>query len=179
MPEKVRKTAGFCLCGEKEYALGFCHPHYLEDYRKRNSDSLSAKAKARRKSNATKILAAKRAYREANRDELARKQREYAAANPEIVRRNAEKSNRARRARILGVPSERYSADDVLTMYGTDCHLCKLPIDLDAPRRIGREGWELGLHIDHHIPLAKGGDNTLANARPAHGACNLRKGSVG
>jgi len=31
------------------------------------------------------------------------------------------------------------------------------------------------LHIDHLVPLAKGGSDTLENVRPAHGICNLRK----
>jgi len=33
----------------------------------------------------------------------------------------------------------------------------------------------MGLHIDHVMPLSKGGPDTLENVRPAHGSCNVKK----
>ena len=68
-----------------------------------------------------------------------------------------------------------YSDADVLSTYGLDCHICQIPIDLNAPRRVGRDGWEKGLHIDHVYPLSKGGLDTLENVRPTHGKCNIVK----
>ena len=68
-----------------------------------------------------------------------------------------------------------YSDQQVLETYGTNCHICSLPIDLDAPRKTGDPGWEKGLHIDHVYPLSKGGLDTLENVRPAHGKCNVIK----
>jgi 5-methylcytosine-specific restriction endonuclease McrA len=68
-----------------------------------------------------------------------------------------------------------FSANTVIKTYGTDCHLCGGPVDLDAPRTPGKPGWERSLHIDHVIPLSKGGDDTLENVRPSHGKCNVRK----
>jgi 5-methylcytosine-specific restriction endonuclease McrA len=68
-----------------------------------------------------------------------------------------------------------YSDADVLSTYGLDCHICQTPIDLNAPRRVGRDGWEKGLHIDHVYPLSKGGLDILENVRPAHGKCNIIK----
>jgi 5-methylcytosine-specific restriction endonuclease McrA len=68
-----------------------------------------------------------------------------------------------------------YSEKDVLEVYGLDCHICQTPIDLNAPRKVGHDGWEKGLHIDHVYPLSKGGLDTLENVRPAHGKCNVIK----
>jgi 5-methylcytosine-specific restriction endonuclease McrA len=68
-----------------------------------------------------------------------------------------------------------FSANTVIETYGTDCHLCGGAIDLDAPRTTGMPGWEKSLHVDHVIPLSKGGDDTLENVRPSHGKCNVRK----
>ena len=71
--------------------------------------------------------------------------------------------------------SEFYTADILIEVYGSGCHICNEPIDLNAPRKVGVEGWQKGLHIDHIIPLSKGGLDTINNVRPAHGECNIRK----
>ena len=68
-----------------------------------------------------------------------------------------------------------YSDIDVLETYGVQCHICNDPIDLSAPRKVGQDGWERALHIDHVYPLSKGGLDTLENVRPSHGKCNVIK----
>ena len=89
----------------------------------------------------------------------------------------ARKGGHTRRLRILENGSSYYSVIQVLTTYGKNCHICNHPIDLKASRRVGIGDWLLGLHIDHLIPIAKGGPDTLENVRPSHAICNLRKGS--
>ncbi len=74
--------------------------------------------------------------------------------------------------------SEPYTLAEVLEAYGSSCHACLEPVDLDAPRHPGDEGWEKSLHIDHLVPLIDGGDDTLDNVRPAHAVCNLRRHAV-
>jgi 5-methylcytosine-specific restriction endonuclease McrA len=82
---------------------------------------------------------------------------------------------RNRRARKLAVDSDKYLESDILHIYGIECHICQETIDLTAPRQVGTTGWEKGLHLDHVIPLAKGGSDTVDNVRPAHGICNVKK----
>ena len=67
--------------------------------------------------------------------------------------------------------------DQVVQHNGLACYLCHQQIDLQAPRQVGQTGWEQGLHIDHVIPLSKGGTNDLDNLKPCHAYCNQRKGS--
>lgn len=76
---------------------------------------------------------------------------------------------------LKGAVQEAYTYQQVLEKYGKSCHICNEAIDLKAPRRCGAEGWEKGLHIDHVVPLSKGGDDTLENVKPSHGYCNLKK----
>ena len=70
-----------------------------------------------------------------------------------------------------------YTAEDVLLKYGISCHLCKKEINFNLPRSVGKLGWENSFHIDHLIPISKGGNDTIENVRPSHGLCNLKKGS--
>ena len=93
------------------------------------------------------------------------------ARNLDKVRERERSKNRRRKANIT-IP---YSESAVISIYGTNCYLCKFPIDLSAPRKTGVEGWEMGLHIDHVVPLSKGGMDSLQNVRPTHGICNLKK----
>ena len=93
--------------------------------------------------------------------------------------RNKEKAfaySAARRARKNNAITEFYTTQQVLDVYGTSCHICNKEIDLNAPRSTKQKGWEFGLHIDHVIPLSKGGSDTMDNVRPAHGLCNISKG---
>jgi 5-methylcytosine-specific restriction endonuclease McrA len=83
--------------------------------------------------------------------------------------------DRMHRANAAGGELGYYSDQDVLNLYGTDCHICNEPIDLNAQRQCGKEGWERALHIDHVIPLSKGGADTLENVKPSHGYCNIVK----
>jgi 5-methylcytosine-specific restriction endonuclease McrA len=95
--------------------------------------------------------------------------REWRARTPNANR------NRMHRAKAAGGVVGYYSDLQVLELYGTDCHICGETIDLTASRQCGRDGWEKGLHIDHVIPLSKGGADSLENVRPAHGQCNIIK----
>ena len=97
----------------------------------------------------------------------------WSANNGDKVRAKGRK----RRALRLGNGHEPYTEVEILGIWGTDCYLCGEPIDLDAPRRPGIPGWERGLHMEHVTPLSKGGEDTSKNVRPAHGGCNLVKGS--
>lgn len=125
--------------------------------------------------NRENLLSYQKKYRKNNPAKFRAKQKRYWARNPE----KAQEFNRKRRARVNDVEHLPYSKDQVLEKYGTDCHICGTPIDLNAPRKAGKKGWEHGLHLDHLIPISKGGPDTIDNVRPAHGLCNLSKGARG
>jgi 5-methylcytosine-specific restriction endonuclease McrA len=93
------------------------------------------------------------------------------ARNLDKVRERERQKNRRRRAK----ESKLYNELQVIATYGGNCYICGLAIDFMSPRKAGLPGWENGLHIDHILPLAKGGSDTLENVRPAHGVCNLQK----
>lgn len=111
------------------------------------------------------------------KQELAENHKRWVKENPVKHKELIRKHSHIRRARLLGNESEPYTEQEVLELYGTDCHICNEPIDLQANRRAGQDGWEKGLHIDHVIPILKGGPDTLENVRPSHGLCNISKGA--
>lgn len=131
-------------------------------------------------------------YRDANKN-LRAYQREYhknyKLNHPDLLKeysklhyeRDKEKyyaGERRRRAMEADVYSEPYSRSDVLEKWGTDCHLCQQPIDLDAPAHSSSaesNEWEKGLHLDHVIPISIGGPDILENVKPAHASCNLSR----
>ena len=102
--------------------------------------------------------------------------RAYRAKNADKLRIYYLEKERRRRARKLNNLVIKYKESEVLETYGSDCHICSKPINLNAPRKVGKENWQYGLHIDHLIPISKGGADTLENVRPAHAICNISKG---
>jgi 5-methylcytosine-specific restriction endonuclease McrA len=105
-----------------------------------------------------------------SRDQI--RKREWLIQNRDKARMSAVR----RRAIIAEVRSEPYTTQQILDTYGSDCHICHEPIDLDAPRRVGSGGWLKSLHLDHVVPLVRGGTDLIENIRTSHGICNLSKG---
>jgi 5-methylcytosine-specific restriction endonuclease McrA len=118
-------------------------------------------------------------YRRAKWPEVYEQTKEYRLAqrkqfmknNPHKVREIARKRRATKRANGW----EKYTEAQVLELHGAVCHICGNPINLTLDRRIGKEGWEMSLHIDHVIPISKGGPDKLSNVKPSHGKCNLKK----
>jgi 5-methylcytosine-specific restriction endonuclease McrA len=80
------------------------------------------------------------------------------------------------RAKKYGVPTEYYTKKHIFDRDGYDCYLCNTPVDLTAPHIQGQPGWEKYPHIEHVIPISKGGPDTKANVKIAHAKCNIDKG---
>jgi 5-methylcytosine-specific restriction endonuclease McrA len=118
-------------------------------------------------------------YRRAKWPEIYEQTKEHRSAqrkqhlkqHPEKVREIARKRRATKRANGW----EKYTEAQVLELHGAVCHICNGEIDLTLDRRIGKEGWEMSLHIDHVIPISKGGPDKLSNVKPSHGKCNLKK----
>lgn len=139
---------------------------YQRDYRQKNP-STKKRMYAPRKSNPVYA----RAYYEKNKEIIRQKHAIYKKDNKHIAVASSHK-RRAKLARVTHIP---YTQNEVLEVYGQNCYLCLLPIDLDASRRAGYGNWELGLHLDHVVPIARNGSDTLENIRPTHAKCNLNK----
>ena len=115
-------------------------------------------------------------YYAANASKIYEINRRWASKNPEKVKEYSRRMASKRKALKKNNGHIPYTDQQVFDTYGTDCHICKMPIDFSAPRQAYiASGWELGLQLDHLVPLSKGGSDTLENIRPSHALCNMKK----
>lgn len=147
------------------------HSIYVKEYYSKNSIKLRKNRIEKYKENPELAREKTNEWRKNNFQIHRDYQKKYRQLKPESKR----SSERRRRANKFNNGFEFYNESEVLDLYGSICHICLNPIDLLAPRQAGVNGWEHGLHIDHVIPLSKGGPDTLENVRPAHGSCNVKK----
>ena len=163
-----------------------CHKERTKAWKKDNKEKRIAKDKEWKIKNPEKVKGYLASWRKSNPE----KTKEYwANRSSESLKRKKETNKawalsnndringhrRKRRALKIGNGHIPYTLQEVLDTYGAECYLCQTPIDLSAPRQVGKLGWEKGLHIDHVYPLSKGGLDTMQNVRPAHGRCNIIK----
>ncbi len=160
-------------CARIHHSEGLCKKHYDQRKNAGRKDQQVARIQRWVQDNPDRARASRAAYRAKNKDKLRKHNKVYIANNPQV----AERSRKNYRARKYAAFVESFTSEDVIALYGTNCHICLEPIDMDAPRHPGDPGWELGYHDEHVIPLAKGGLHSLDNVRPSHGLCNLRKGA--
>ena len=150
---------------------------YNQSYRKENKERLKEYDQSYRKENKERIREIKRQWRAENPEKVRdQKRREYLknkqdyldraakwrAENPEKKRLNDQK----RRARKLENGCENFTKEQLKEHWvqeGIDpkrCYYCE-----EAPFE----------HIDHYVPLAKGGPHFMSNLRPSCASCNTSK----
>ena len=183
----------------ERYVDGMCVPCRLaqnERWAKANSTKKAASVKAFRERNAESIKAKQAAYHAEwyakNRDKKLAQNKEYLQANPEVSRKAVRKWQKAnpekaasyakawyadpinsathsniRRARKAAAGGAYTSADAraILSAQGHRCAYCR-----DDLRKTKR-------HLDHIMPLARGGSNDPSNLQWLCATCNLSKGA--
>lgn len=147
------------------------HRAYIKKYQNKNFNVLKEKRKEKYLKNQQHYVKMSREYRKNNPSQSREYQKKYRQSNPESKR----SSERRRRANKFNNGFQFYKESEVLDIYGWICHICNRAIDPAASRSAGIGNWELGLHIDHLVPISKGGEDSLYNVRPSHAACNLKK----
>ena len=102
----------------------------------------------------------KKAYKQTHKTEIAARDKAYSQAHPNKM---IDKWAR-RRALKRGVTIEKVSRAVVYERDSGRCHLCG--------RKVNPKRW----HLDHLIPLARGGEHSYLNVAVACPKCNMHKG---
>lgn len=144
----------------KDDRRGVCKSCRNAEYnaaREGQKDAKNAERRARYAADPSGQQRASRAWYAANSDRKSETQRAWRQANKDRTRAH----EAARRAREVGAQTGPvdYAAARASR---PDCYLCG-------------EALSGIIHVEHVIPLARGGAHCQANLLPAHKACNLRK----
>ncbi len=64
---------------------------------------------------------------------------------------------------MLGADYVKIKREDIFERDSGVCHICKLPVSRDS------------FHVDHIIPISKGGKHVPENVATSHPLCNVKK----
>ncbi len=131
-------------------------------YNDENREKVRARKNAYNERNRETVRDQHRAYVEKNREHLNELARARAKQNKDKIQENT----RRYQARKQGATVAPVSYTAILERFGMVCHICGNEI-----------GSRAMLHMDHVIPLSRGGHHSEDNIRPSHAFCNTRKGA--
>ena len=162
----------------KDHRCISCQKTYMADWRKRNKQHISNYDRTKRQKDGDAIRKRRRelyALHSAKERDRAKKQRDQ---YPERIRgigkrfrkKNLKKlteKNRRRRALKKGLSVEKVpKTTELLAKQGGMCASCKC------------KGSDVKWHMDHIIPLSKGGGHVKDNVQILCAPCNLKKGNM-
>ena len=125
----------------------------------RNKQITFARARLWKSKNPEKVAASCRRHYERHRDRINAVTRAWEKRNPE-KKKEYRLRHVARRRTQTVEPVDRRS---IWLAYSERCGICGKRVSL------------ADMHLDHIVPLSKGGDHSPWNVQPAHELCNKRK----
>lgn len=177
-PDKKRE-------GDKRYYLANMEKikAHRKQYRQANAEYIAEWQKVYRANNADKIAEMKRAWRKRNADWADDASKRWQAANQDLVRRYKQIS----KARYPNRDRDYYLANTAKFRAASVRRRAKeaqakqfLVTNKDIKKIMIRPCIYCGAkaeHLDHVIPIAKGGLHSIGNLAPACARCNLTKGA--
>lgn len=132
-----------------------CYKHYLKEYNQINKDKLREQKKKYIAKNKIYYLKRQHAWYEKNKDLIKARISRYKKEHL----KQYQMYNNKRMASKKTTTIEKFTIQNIIDKYGDKCFYG--PHDFT--------------HIDHYIPLSKGGSHTLDNVRPSCEQCNLEK----
>jgi len=147
-----------------------CVNSYNKIYKVAHKEEAAQYNKIYQVENKDEIAVQRKEYNKTHKIEIAMRGHRWYLENKELTKgrtKVAKKENplrynnyaNKRRAQKAGTFVEHFSEADIILTYGNKCFYCGSNFE----------------HIDHYVPLSKGGSHTLENIRPSCKDCNLVK----
>lgn len=149
-------------CDERHKARGLCLRHYQLQWATENRHKTRAATRAAKLKRPDYYREQNALWRVENAERMQASRKAWATANREAVRQNVLR----RRARLRDTQVFLITARDIerlLRRHHGRCAYCRTPL---------RDGF----HLDHIVPLARGGHHAIGNLAPACPECNCSKG---
>ncbi len=145
----------------------------MREYRNSNKESIAITQKQWRIKNKEKKASLDRAYREANKDKINTNKKEWKKNRVQTIESKASETagGHRRRTTIRGSSDGTVTSEFLVELFKEQdgkCFHCGVDLDLHKKRAI---------HLDHLIPLSKGGTHTSLNVKWSCSFCNLSKGN--
>jgi len=135
---------------------------YERKYYKINRDIKLSQSSKWRALNPEKMKLLKTAWRSANKERIKLYNKEYNKNNPDKARTKLH--NKRARKKLNGGKLSENIVQKLLNFQKGKCAICRKSIK------------KPGFHLDHIVPLSKGGKNADSNAQLTCPTCNLKKG---
>lgn len=178
--EEKARTCFYANKANRDGLGPYCKPckvAHVAEWRRRNPEKTLAQRAAYRERHAEAIAARVQASKDADPGRWAAYWRDYYSANADTIRARARRwakdnpgrrmeQERKRRAAKWGAERiETIDRERVIARDNSTCHLC------------GKKVRRSDIHLDHLIPLSKGGTHTYNNVAVAHSRCNVIRGA--
>jgi 5-methylcytosine-specific restriction endonuclease McrA len=154
---RLRPVCRSCITKQQTAAMMRRDPTYQKRQYWANRDARRAYNKAYRAANKAYFAERNREYRAAHLDEMKAYIRGWREANRDRIRDYSHKRN------AIFASGERVSRSEVFKRRGGKCGICRKRVDPE------------NFHVDHIVPLARGGEHSYRNVQLAHPICNSRK----
>lgn len=139
---------------------------YMRQYRTLHRERIREQQARWYCENRDRLLERAKEHREAQDPEVRRLYfAEYYQQNKPAYRERSRITGLSRRAQKRNQFVEKVDPQEVYERHQGMCGICGDPVDRDC------------FHIDHIVPLARGGEHSYSNCQPAHPLCNYRKGA--
>lgn len=179
--DKSKKDGYHTICKScsKEYAeknkekRRLYQKEYNEKYYEVNRQKVLSNSSKYYKNNQDKVLSYQKKYYETNSEKVKGRQREYILNNKEIVLKGKKKEYRKNKDKYRAARLRRKARVRMLEHNFTDSDRIKILNDFnDSCCLTGRSE---DIHMDHVLPLCKGGGTVVGNIVPLSGELNLSK----
>lgn len=157
--EKISKKRRECY-----YANPDKEREYRRKYNRANAGKIREHRREYRRANADKIRERRREFHRMNADKIRNRVRTWRKDNPDKVRVLAVASAHGRRARKRQATGT-HTAADIRAQYDSQRGKCWY-----CGKKVGDK-----YHVDHRVPLSRGGSNAPENLVVSCPACNMSK----